>query len=390
MAKIKKETIDEILSKARIEDIVGDCIQLKRKGARYIGLCPFHDDKHATNFSVYPPDNCFKCFACDAKGGPVDFIMRYKHYSYPDAIRWIGRRVGVIIDDKELEDNKPKKMNTPELPTLYIDPKFVAARSNIQDDNLVKWLKALPWDGAAHARIDAVLEAYRIGHSKQGLTIFWQIDENFHVRTGKMMLYKTDGHRDKETKYNYDWIHSLLTRSFDENGKAVYRKPWPYPNIYDPDKQEMRQCYFGQHLLKMFPKATVNIVESEKTALIMSISHGDPTHRIWVACGGLGMITQERLEPFIREKRQIMLFPDRDGIQEWKDKTYFIDYPIKVETEMVTNFWKPEDGEKADIADIIIRWVKEGMTSPRRIMQDMLDKSEALKKLNEHFNFNSI
>ena len=147
----------------------------------------------------------------------------------------------------------------------------------------------------------------------------------------------------------------------------------------------MRQCYFGQHLLKVFPKADINIVESEKTAVIMSIAYGCPEHQIWVACGGLTLITQERLEPFIKTGRYITLFPDRDGRERWKDKLDTIDYKkLRYNDEFVTKYWLPEDGEKADIADIIVRWVMQGKR--RSAMEYMLAKSEALRLLNEKFN----
>ena len=257
----------------------------------------------------------------------------------------------------------------PPLPTLVLSAKYVNSRRDLTDDNFVKFLRALPWDGAARSRIDGVLEAYRVGHSKYGHTIWWQIDEDYKVRTGKMMLYKTDGHRDKVTAHNFDWIHSMLER----NG------------LVDLNKYEMRQCYFGQHLLNVFPKANINIVESEKTAVIMSIAYGCPEHQIWVACGGMPFITQERLEPFIKAGRYITLFPDRDGRPQWKDKLDTIDYKkLRYNDEFVTKYWKPEDGEKADIADIIVRLVMQGKR--RDTMKEMMEKSEALRLLNEKFN----
>jgi hypothetical protein len=202
-----------------------------------------------------------------------------------------------------------------------------------------------------------------------GHTIWWQIDENYKVRTGKMMMYRTDGHRDKERQHKIDWIHSILER----NG------------MVDLNKYEMRQCYFGQHLLNVFPKADINIVESEKTAVLMSIAYGCPQHQIWVACGGLTFITQERLEPFIKTGRYITLFPDRDGRERWKDKLDTIDYNrLRYNDEFVTKYWKPEDGEKADIADILIRWVLEG--KKHNTLDRMLEKSDALRLLNEKLN----
>lgn len=370
MGKIRDDIVESILSRARIEEVVEDFVQLKRKGARFVGLCPFHDDRHVGNFSVYPKKNVFKCFACGSAGDAVRFLQLKENLSFPDAIRWLGKKYSIDTDMEDFNYTPPTPVPAPPpLPTLVLPTKYVNSRRDLTDDNFVKFLLALPWDGAARSRIDAVLEAYRVGHSKYGHTIWWQIDEDYQVRTGKMMLYKTDGHRDKVTVHNFDWIHKSLER----NG------------LVDLNKYEMRQCYFGQHLLKVFPKADINIVESEKTAVIMSIAYGCPEHQIWVACGGLTLITQERLEPFIKNGRYITLFPDRDGRERWKDKLDTIDYKkLRYNDEFVTKYWLPEDGEKADIADIIVRWVMQGKR--RSAMEDMLAKSEALRLLNEKFN----
>ena len=93
MAKIDKFIIERILDASRIEEVVGDFpdVDLKKKGVRYLGLCPFHDDRHRGSFVVYPKGNCYKCFSCGAKGGVVDFLMAHEKLSYPDAIRWLGQ-----------------------------------------------------------------------------------------------------------------------------------------------------------------------------------------------------------------------------------------------------------------------------------------------------------
>ena len=368
---IDKAIVDAVKSRAKIVEVVGAYTKLRRKGARYEGLCPLHSDEHVGNFSVYPKDNGFKCYACDAAGDVITFVQLKENLSFADAVRWLGKKYGITTDMEDFNYTQPEPTPPPPpLPTLVLPSKYVNNRRDLRDDNLVKWLKAMPWDGAAHARIDAVLEAYRVGHSKQGMTIWWQIDEEYQVRTGKMMLYKDDGHRDRTpNKYTFDWIHSSLER----NG------------LVDLEHYQMRQCYFGQHLLNVFPKADINIVESEKTAVIMSIAYGCPEHQIWVACGGLNFINQERLEPFIKTGRYITLFPDRDGRSQWKDKMDFIDYDrLRYNDEMVTKYWRPEDGEKADIADIIVRWVMQGKAKTvRETYEHMKEKSAALRLLDE-------
>lgn len=375
---IDQSTIQRIKDAAGVLDVLGEFLDIRKKGKDYEALCPFHDDRHYGSFKISVARNCYTCFSCGHHGGPVDFLMEHARLSYPDAIRWLGQKYGIETDNNgKFYNLKTCKPHTPPppLPMLVINPKFVAARCDVKENTLYRWIRSLPWCGAGAARIDGVFDIYRVGHSKYGHTIFWQIDDEYRVRTGKMMMYKMDGHRDKETPHNYDWIHSSLGRA----------------GLVDLNQYEMRTCFFGQHLLNVFPNANINIVESEKTALIMSIAYGDPKSQIWLASGGKSMLTREKMEPLIKTGRYITLFPDRDAIEEWREQMEWIDYDrLRLNDELLKKYWKQEDGEKADIADLMVRWVMEGKKPKAKSLDDLLEQSEALKKLNEHFNFNSI
>ena len=120
MAKIDDNIIKKVLDAADIVDVIGEFVDLKKKGVRYVGLCPFHDDRHATNFVVYPKKQCYKCFACDAKGDVVKFLMDYKKMSFGDAIRWLGKRYHIDVDDRTVELDVKKREAPPPLPTLYL------------------------------------------------------------------------------------------------------------------------------------------------------------------------------------------------------------------------------------------------------------------------------
>ena len=99
------------------------------------------------------------------------------------------------------------------------------------------------------------------------------------------------------------------------------------------------------------------IVESEKTAVICSEHFPDC---IWMACGGLSNISCEKLKPLMDLGRRIQLFPDKDGIKAWREKATELKYDnLGFNTEFIDTYWKPEDGSKADVADIVIRMLKE-------------------------------
>ena len=99
MAKIPEDIIRAIESRAKIEEVVGDFLKLRKTGTRFTALCPFHDDRTDGNFIVYPKDNCYRCFTCDAKGGAVTFLMAHEKMSFPDAIRWLGKKYNIDVDD---------------------------------------------------------------------------------------------------------------------------------------------------------------------------------------------------------------------------------------------------------------------------------------------------
>jgi hypothetical protein len=126
-------------------------------------------------------------------------------------------------------------------------------------------------------------------------------------------------------------------------------------------KCEVKTCLFGLHLLDKYPNAEVHIVESEKTAVTMAVAHGNNYKTVWMACGGKDNIKRERLEPIIKRKRTIILHPDHDGIEMWREAKKALKYDhVSVDAKAVSPpCWKPEDGEKADMADVIVRMLKE-------------------------------
>ena len=97
---IDRVTVDKIMDAASIVDVVSDFVTLKRAGANLKGLCPFHDDR-TPSFMVSPAKNYCKCFACGKGGNPVGFIMEHEQLTYPDALRYLARKYGIPIDEKE-------------------------------------------------------------------------------------------------------------------------------------------------------------------------------------------------------------------------------------------------------------------------------------------------
>jgi len=97
---IPKETVDLILDTARIEEVVGDFVTLKRRGANYVACCPFHNEK-TPSFNVNPARGIYKCFGCGKAGSAVGFVMEYEHLTYPEALRYLAQKYHIEVKEEE-------------------------------------------------------------------------------------------------------------------------------------------------------------------------------------------------------------------------------------------------------------------------------------------------
>ena len=350
MGKISETTVERIKAAANIIDVMEDLgVELHRSGATYEGLCPFHNDRHLGSFKVSESKNIATCFSCGKTWTPIDSLIDGLHIDYPTALRHLAARYNIYIDDEPVPAVKPAKPRqaVAPLPFVWWKPSYlVKPYLGHNDQNpLLKYLFGLPLKEEDKARlIMAVNDLYLVGTSvngdTKGWTIWWQIDDQMRVRTGKLMAYKEDGHRDKSLKYSFNFVHSLLAKA----GK------------WDTTKAEFKSCLFGLHLVDIFKDAEVCIVESEKSALICS-AFTDPTKRLWMATAGKSQLTRKQLEPLISRNRYIVLYPDYDGYDEWVAAAKRIGYDRLSVSPQVKQLHKEADGDKADIADIMLRLV---------------------------------
>lgn len=160
---------------------------------------------------------------------------------------------------------------------------------------LVKFLlNAFPEDAEC---VFETVKKYFIGSTREGKTIFWQIDDRGKIRTGKIIAYDPEkGKRRKDISPG--WVHA-------ETMKRQGKEPGDY---------NLKQCFFGEHLLSKYPGSPVAIVEAEKTALIASMCF---PQFVWLAVGGKQNLKAEKLEIF--KDRNIFLYPDADGFDKWRE-----------------------------------------------------------------------
>ncbi len=210
-------------------------------------------------------------------------------------------------------------------PASFIEEElFLKSLEGLHPNNFLIFLESI----IGNAAVAEVMGKYKIGTSKKwkGATVFWQIDEQNKVRTGKMMLYN----RLTGKKKKVNWVHSVL-RLQDFN---------------------LKQCLFGLHLLNSDKQKAIAIVESEKTAVIASIAFPE---FIWMATGGLKNLKRDMVRPLAN--RKVILFPDAGCYNTWNetvaDLPPNIQYLISDLVEKKSTAEEKRDGW--DIADYILR-----------------------------------
>jgi len=211
-------------------------------------------------------------------------------------------------------------------PVSYINKEtFIKSLQGHDKNNLVKFLHTL-FDNET---VSLLINLYKIGTSTRwngGTSIFWQIDQNDNIRTGKLIKY--DAVTGKRLKL-MNWVHSVLKI----------------------ENFNLKQCLFGEHILKAAPEATVGIVESEKTAIIASAFFPD---LIWLATGGAENLNEEKVKSL--KDRNVILFPDasKDGVifNKWKAKGDQLGFAVSDYLEKYASIDQKNNG--VDIADFLI------------------------------------
>ena len=125
---ISRETIDKVFEAARVEEVIGDFVQLKRAGSNFKGLSPFSDER-SPSFMVSPVKQIWKDFSSGKGGNSVAFLMEHEHFTYPEAIRYLAKKYNIEIEETELTDEE--KANTDARESLYLVSEF--AKNYFQD-----------------------------------------------------------------------------------------------------------------------------------------------------------------------------------------------------------------------------------------------------------------
>lgn len=230
------------------------------------------------------------------------------------------------FDDSEDWRNEPQQQQE-ESPDFIPYEIFKASRAKYESNKFVQYLLQLFDDST----VSELIQKYHIGTSKHwpGSTVFWQIDQQGNIRTGKVMQYDNTGHRVKEPYNKITWVHSLIT-----------------------DEYNLDQCLYGEHLITDEDQP-VAIVESEKTAIIASVYFPKYT---WLASGAKHNLKPEKCGCLMGKR--VTLFPDVGAFQEWQQKENELSYFCNINTsKLLENLADPEaQAEGYDLADYLVHF----------------------------------
>ena len=290
------------------------------------------------------------CPICQRKRCFSRYIDTEKRISFPNHV---GRcdheqKCGYHFTPREFFDQNPmerknlmeettlrpytKAQTAIAVPTSYIDRNIVRQSLKCYNTNKL-YLFLASQLGVSSAM--TLMERYQIGSSKHwdGATVFWQIDHKNRVRTGKIMLYNAETGKRVKEPYNYvTWVHSVLHKG-DYN---------------------LKQCFFGEHLLATDKTRPVALVESEKTALIAS--YYLPQY-LWLASGGKnGCFNENSLS--VLAGRNVVLFPNLGATEYWQGKIGVmksIGIDVQLFDYLEANAPPEERKEGYDIADYLLK-----------------------------------
>ncbi|MBP5234918.1 MAG: DNA primase [Bacteroidales bacterium] len=348
---IPQETVNQILDAAQIVDVVGDFVTLKRRGANYVACCPFHNEK-TPSFYVSPSKGIYKCFGCGKSGTAVGFIMEHENLSYVEALRYLARKYGIEVKEKEesAEDIAARQRSESLLLVSEAAGKFFADSLSAEEGRTI---------GLAYFKSrgleEETIKKYGLGwapRSRHALLDYAKsagYKEEYLVDTG-LCVKHDDG---KLSDRFYDRVmfpvHSVSGRVIAFGGRTLRTDKTiakyvnsPETEIYDKSRSlygiyfakneisRSQKCYLVEgylDVLSMHQLGITNVVASSGTSLTVpqirlikkftenvTIMYDGDSAGIHAAIRGIGLVLKEGLNV------KIVLLPDGDDPDSYSRK----------------------------------------------------------------------
>jgi len=339
---INPNTIQTIFETARIDEVVGDFVNLKKRGVNLIGLCPFHDEK-TPSFTVSPAKGIYKCFGCGKGGNAVKFVMEHEHYSYPEALKYLAQKYGIEIEEEKQTpeqlqalDEKESLFNVTAFAQKYfsdnlfnknegkaIGLSYFKSKRQFSEATIKKFELGYCIDKWADFTEYATKNAYKLKYLvKSGLTIA-KNDNHFdrfaarimfpiHNLTGKVIGFGGRILSSEKSKAKY--VNSPESEIYNKS-KVLYGIYYSKNSIINKDNCLLVEGYTD--VISLHQAGIENVVSSSGTSLtkdqiklikrysknITILYDGDPAG-IKASFRGIDMILEEGLNV------RIVLFPD--------------------------------------------------------------------------------
>lgn len=412
---IDQATIDRILDAAQIVDVVSDFVTLRKRGVNYVGLCPFHDDK-TPSFYVSPAKGLCKCFSCGKGGNPVHFIMEHEQMSYPEALKYLAKKYGIEIKERELSNEE--KLVQSERESLFIVNNF--ARDYFQ--NILRNHVDGRSIGMAYFRNrgfrDDIIEKFQLGYCTESHDALAQealkkgYKKEFLIKTG--LCYETDDHRLRDRFWGRVIfpVHTLSGKVVAFGGRVlasatkgvkvkyvnspeseIYHKSNELYGIYFAKQAIVKQdrCFLVEgytDVISMHQSGIENVVASSGTALTsgqiklihrftnnMTVLYDGDAAGIKASIRGIDMLLEEGMNI------KVCLLPDGDDPDSFARKhnaAEFQEFIREHETDFIrfkTNLLL-EDAGKDPIkrAELIGNLVQSISVIPEAIVRDVYIK----------------
>lgn len=392
---ISKDTIDKVFETSRVEEVIGDFVNLKKSGANYKGLSPFTDEK-TPSFMVSPVKQIWKDFSTGKGGNAIAFLMEHEHYSYPEAIRYLARKYNIEIEETEQSDEQ--KLQSDARESMYLVSEFAKNYFHEQMLHTEKG-KAI---GLSYFKergfTDEIIKRFELGYAFDEWTSF--TDAALEKKYGLEFLDKTGLTIVKDEK-KFDRfkgrvifpIHSMSGRILGFGGRTllsdknvakylnspeseIYHKSKVLYGIYQAKQSIAKEnnCYLVEgytDVISLFQSGIENVVASSGTALtadqIRLVNRLTPNITVLFDGDAAGIRASIRGIDLILEQGmnvKVVIFPegqDPDSFAKHKSQGQLKDYLennakdfIQFKTALLLDSTKNDPIKKAElIRDIV-------------------------------------
>lgn len=213
---ISQDTIQQILNRSDIIEVIGGFVKLKKRGANYLGLCPFHNEK-SPSFTVSSSKEIYKCFGCGRSGNTVSFLMEHEKYSYVDALRWLAAKYNVEIEETYSSPEQLQVKQTAD--SLYIINNFAQQFFSRQlfetEEGKAIGLSYLKERGFR----EEVLKKFQVGYSPQERTAF--TSEALKQQYNPELLTKTGIVTERNGELQDNYRERIIFPVHNATGKVI-------------------------------------------------------------------------------------------------------------------------------------------------------------------------